>query len=191
MGKQATTCKLMVVKLHSFIRFNEPPMKKLNYTLLTILIFAVAACSVPATVTNESPVDYAADKAALEKRVAALTSASLSGNLNELNDLTSDKLSYGHSNGDIQDKRGFVDSLATKNWTFTQINIVDQKIADISGGTALVRQKLYGEAKNRGKAPAKLALGILLVWKKENAKWVLYGRQAFKLLPPNDVPPVK
>lgn len=168
-------------------------MKNIAHLLLAICAFAITACNQSAKkeINLTASTDTTADKAAIEKQLTDLTSALLSGNRDSLNNLTSDKLSYGHSNGDMQDKSGFVDSLATHNWGFNQINITDQQVVNIDDNTAIVRQKLYGEAQNKGKAPAKLALGILLVWKKEGDKWLLYARQAFKLLPPNDVAPAK
>jgi hypothetical protein len=164
-------------------------MKKLTWLLSAAILLIIAACTQPAAEKSKSPADPLV-RTTIEKRVNDFTTALLSGSRDSLNDLTSPVLSYGHSNGDIQDKSGFVDSLATKNWTFTQINIADQSI-NFHGNTAVVRQKLYGEAKNKGKEPAKLALGILMVWKNDDRNWQLYARQAFKLPPPNDVPPAK
>ncbi|MGY3212897.1 nuclear transport factor 2 family protein [Mucilaginibacter sp. HD30] len=164
-------------------------MKKLQYLLLAMAVFTIAACTQP-TAQKEESGDPAAEKAAVEKRVNDFTAATKSGSLDSLNDLTADVLSYGHSNGDIQTKRGFVDSLATKSWKFLELNITDQTI-DVHGNTAIVRQKLFGVHQKGKTEPGKLALGVLMVWKKEQGKWVVYARQGFKLLPPNDVMAVK
>ena len=163
-------------------------MKKLQYLLLAISVFTIAACTQP-TAQREDTGDPA-EQVELEKRVNDFTAATKSGSLDSLNDLTSDVLSYGHSNGDIQTKRGFVDSLATKNWKFLELNITDQTI-DVHGNTAIVRQKLFGVHQKGTTEPGKLALGVLMVWKKEEGKWVVYARQGFKLLPPNNVMVVK
>lgn len=152
-------------------------------------LLALAACNQPAKQSDTGNTE--ADKTELDKRVNDLNTALLSGSRDSLNDLTADELSYGHSNGDMQTKSGFVDSLATHNWRFTQLKATDQSIVNIDGNTAIVRQKLFGAAKNVGKDTAKIALGVLQVWKKEDGKWLLYARQGYKLLPPNDVPPVK
>ena len=163
-------------------------MKKLQYLLLAISVFTIAACTQP-TAQREDTGDPA-EQVELEKRVNDFTAATKSGSLDSLNDLTSDVLSYGHSNGDIQTKRGFVDSLASKNWKFLELNITDQTI-DVHGNTAIVRQKLFGVHQKGTTEPGKLALGVLMVWKKEEGKWVVYARQGFKLLPPNNVMVVK
>ncbi len=163
-------------------------MKKLHYLLLAISVFTIAACTQPPAQKEDT--GDPAEQVDLEKRVNDFTAATKSGSLDSLNDLTADVLSYGHSNGDIQTKRGFVDSLATKNWKFLELNITDQTI-DVHGNTAIVRQKLFGVHQKGKTEPGKVALGVLMVWKKEEGKWVVYARQAFKLLPPNDVMVVK
>jgi len=71
-----------------------------------------------------------------------------------------------------------------------ELNITDQTI-DVHGNTAIVRQKLFCVHQKGTTEPGKLALGVLMVWKKEEGKWVVYARQGFKLLPPNDVMVVK
>lgn len=164
-------------------------MKKLQYLLLATAVFTITACTQPAAQKDENG-DPAAEKAALEKRVNDFTAATKSGSLDSLNDLTSDVLSYGHSNGDIQTKRGFVDSLATKNWKFLELNVTDQTI-DVHGSTAIVRQKLFGVHQKGTTEPGKLALGVLMVWKKEDGKWVVYARQGFKLPEPVAAPAAK
>lgn len=165
-------------------------MKKIFY-LSVIGLLTIAACKQTSGEKQDVTTDAAVEKPLLEKRVNDLNDALLSANRDSLNSLTSDELSYGHSNGDMQTKSGFVDSLATKNWAFTKLMATDKSIVSIDGNTAIVREKLFGTAKNVGKDTAKIALGVLQVWKKENGKWLLYGRQGFKLLPPNDVPPAK
>jgi len=163
-------------------------MKKLNYLLPAIVLFTVAACTQPPAQREDT--GDPAEQIELEKRVNDFTAATKSGSLDSLNDLTSDVLSYGHSNGDIQTKRGFVDSLATKNWKFLELNITDQTI-NVHGNTAIVRQKLFGVHQKGKTEPGKLALGVLSVWKKEDGKWVVYARQGFKLPEPVAAPAVK
>ena len=161
-------------------------MKKLNYVLLAISLFTIAACTIPATEKEATPADPSVVRADIEKRVKDFNAATLAGSLDSLNDLTSDVLSYGHSNGDIQTKRGFVDSLATKHWRFLELQATEPLI-NFHGNTAIVRQKLFGIHQKGTTEPGKVALGVLMVWKKDDGKWTLYARQGFKLLPPDDV----
>jgi hypothetical protein len=151
-------------------------MKKLTVLLFILSLFTITAFS------------QSADKKAIISQLNILHKAMVSGDRAKLSSVTLPELSYGHSMDVIQTKAQFIDSLATKTWTFSKIITTNQTIS-VSGNTAIVRHRLYGDIKNVGKDPAKTALGILEVWKKVNGKWLLYARQGYKLLPPNDVPP--
>jgi ketosteroid isomerase-like protein len=118
-----------------------------------------------------------------EKEVAAavesLKKAMLDGNRQALESITASQLSYGHSNGLIEDKAAFVEALASGKSDFVSINLADQTI-QIVGNTALVRHKLSGETNNDGQ-PGNVNLGVLLVWLNQQGQWKLLARQAFKL----------
>lgn len=120
--------------------------------------------------------DEKAVVAAVEKLRVAMVDASES----ELNKLTSPSLTYGHSNGLLEDKKEFIRALTSEESNFTKIELTDQTVT-VSGDVALVRHKLMGETHNKGKDPAPVKLGILLVWQKSKSDWLLIGRQAFKL----------
>lgn len=51
----------------------------------------------------------------VEQAVETMRLAMISGDRNVLNNLASDKLTYGHSSGKIESKTDFVETLATKN----------------------------------------------------------------------------
>lgn len=97
-----------------------------------------------------------------------------------LNRLTSDLLSYGHSNGKIEDKRTFIETLLTQTSNFVSIELTDQQVS-ISDNVALVRHTLFAHTEDKGKAPGEVRLRILLVWQKQGSRWVLLGRQAVKV----------
>ncbi|MBL7871578.1 MAG: nuclear transport factor 2 family protein [Cyclobacteriaceae bacterium] len=96
-----------------------------------------------------------------------------------LSDLTSDQLSFGHSSGKIENKTEFIEALVSGKSNFNSIEFKDQ-IITISNATALVRHKLFAEITD-GEKISTIAIGVLLVWVKEEGKWKLLGRQAFKL----------
>ncbi|WP_114752409.1 nuclear transport factor 2 family protein [Pleomorphovibrio marinus] len=123
----------------------------------------------------------AQDKAvpAVEKAVEELREAMLNGDRAKLTSLSSKKLTYGHSNGVIENQEDFVQALASGDSNFTSINLSEQSV-DISGNVALVRHNLSGTTHNKGADPADVNLGILLVWQKEGKSWKLLARQAFK-----------
>jgi len=92
--------------------------------------------------------------------------------------LTSKDLTYGHSNGLIENQDQFIEALKNGPSKFVAIQVSDQSITLVDD-LALVRQNLSGEVQT-GEAVSKLNLGVLLVWKKEKSGWQLLARQAFK-----------
>ncbi|MHA4738376.1 nuclear transport factor 2 family protein [Dyadobacter sp. MSC1_007] len=122
-----------------------------------------------------------ADEKALAATVEKLRVAIIDANEAELKKLTSTSLSYGHSNGLMEDQKEFIRALVSQESKFTKIELTDQTIA-ISGDVALVRHKLFGDTHNKGKDPAQVKLGVLMVFQKVKGNWVLLGRQAFKLV---------
>lgn len=119
------------------------------------------------------------DVEAVEAAVQELREAMLSGDANRLTAISSKHLTYGHSNGVIEDQATFVEVLASEKNKFTSINLSDQTI-EIVGKIALVRHNLTGSTHNKGADPADVNLGILSVWQKEGKNWKLLARQAFR-----------
>jgi ketosteroid isomerase-like protein len=99
-----------------------------------------------------------------------------------LDQLTSDDLTYGHSNGHIQSKQEFIVSFTGGDSVFLNIELSGQT-AQVIGNTAIVRHVLSAATNDRGKGPATVKISILLVWmKNEGGKWQLVARQAVKVL---------
>ena len=120
------------------------------------------------------------DEKAVADAVEKLRIAMLDAKESDLDKLTSADLSYGHSNGLLEDKKEFIRALTSEESNFTRIELSEQTIK-ISGDVALVRHKLMGDTHNKGKDPAPVKLGIFMVWQKMKGDWLLVGRQAFKL----------
>lgn len=118
-----------------------------------------------------------------EKAVAAATEllrkAMIEADKPVLENSVSDKLSYGHSSGAIDDKTTFVDKIVSGKSDFVSIDLSEQTIS-ISGKTAIVRHILKAKTNDGGK-PGEVHLRILLVWQKESGKWKLLARQAVKM----------
>lgn len=118
-----------------------------------------------------------------EKKVAAATEqlrkAMVEGDRTALENIAAEKLSYGHSGGHIDDKKEFVEKIASGNSDFLSIDISDQTIS-ISGKTAIVRHILTAKTHDKGKDIADVHLRIILVWQKQAGKWRLLARQAVK-----------
>ena len=96
-----------------------------------------------------------------------------------LESLVTDKLSYGHSGGHIDDKEEFVEKIVSGKSDFVTIELTEQTI-NISGKTAIVRHMLKAKTNDNGK-PGEVHLRILLVWQKQGGKWKLLARQAVKM----------
>ena len=119
------------------------------------------------------------DEALIATAVETLRKGMLDGDRATLDKISSEKLTYGHSSGKMENKAEFVDGIVSGKSDFTKIDLSDQKIF-VSGNTAIVRHVLKGESINNG-TPSQVNIGIMLVWQKEGKDWKLIGRQAFKL----------
>ena len=93
--------------------------------------------------------------------------------------LVSPNLSYGHSNGLVEDRAAFMEALTSNKSDFVTIALSDQTIR-VTGDIAVVRHKLVAQTANDGK-PGSANLAVLLVWQKQQNNWVLLARQAVKL----------
>ena len=82
-----------------------------------------------------------------------------------MENLTEEKLSYGHSGGHIDDKKEFVEKLTSGNSDFVTIDLTEQTIS-ISEKVAIVRHTLNAKTNDGGK-PGEVHLKVLLIWQKE------------------------
>ena len=118
-----------------------------------------------------------------EQEVAAavenLRKAMIDADKSALENLAAEEISYGHSNGLVQDKAAFVEAIASGKNVFKTIHLSGQTIR-VAGNTALVRHTFDAEVVNNGTSGA-AHIGVLLVWQKQKGKWKLLARQAVKL----------
>ena len=110
--------------------------------------------------------------------VEKLRKAMIDGNKEELENIVSDKLSYGHSGGHVEGKAEFVEKIVSGKSDFVAIGLKDQTIS-ISGKTAVIRHKLNATTNDSGK-PGEVHLSILLIFQKDHKQWKLLARQAVK-----------
>lgn len=95
-----------------------------------------------------------------------------------LDKLTMEALSYGHSNGKVDDKKTFIEKIVSGQSDFVSIDITDETLY-MSGKTAIVRHTLKART-NDGGNPGEVQLKVLMVWKKKGRSWKLLARQAVK-----------
>lgn len=116
---------------------------------------------------------------AVASAVEQLKLAMESGNRADLEKITSEQLSYGHSGGHVENKAEFVENLASGNGDFVKIELSEQTIS-VHGKTAIVRHNLNATTNDKGKGPAEVHLKILLVFVHEKDGWKMLARQAVK-----------
>jgi ketosteroid isomerase-like protein len=119
------------------------------------------------------------DGAAIAAAVEELHAAIIAADAARLGALVSDRLTYGHSAGRIENKAQFIDQLVSRRSVFRSINVSDQVIT-LSGDVATVRHVLTGETESNGR-PAPVRISVLHVWQKEPDRWRLLARQAVAL----------
>lgn len=111
--------------------------------------------------------------------VEKLRKAMIDADRQALENLAADNLSYGHSNGNIEDKVAFVENIAGGKSVFVTIELSGQTIS-ISNDTVIVRHT-FNATTNDGGKPATIKLKILLVWQKINGQLKLVARQAVRM----------
>jgi len=120
-----------------------------------------------------------------EKEVSAavefLRKAMLDGDKSSLDKIAAAELSYGHSQGTIENKAAFMDALVSGKNDFVTIDLSEQTIQLVGKELAMVRHKLKAQTNNGG-TPGTANIGILLIFQKQKGEWKLLARQAFKLL---------
>ena len=102
----------------------------------------------------------------------------ISGNREQLMQIVSSDLSYGHSSGKIENQKEFLDKLSSGASDFVSIEISNEQIT-LFKNTAIVRHDLSAETNDNGK-PGSVKLHVLLVWVSQNKGWQLVARQAVK-----------
>lgn len=120
------------------------------------------------------------NETAVANAVEQLRKAMIDGNKAELENIASDKLSYGHSGGLVESKTEFVEKIASGKSDFVTIELKNQTIS-VSGKTAIVRHRLDATTNDGGK-PGEVHLLILLIFQKQNKHWKLLARQAVKVV---------
>jgi hypothetical protein len=140
-----------------------------------IALAGAAALLVPGLVRAQ-----AGEQAQVAQAVEALTKAMLAVDKPQLEALTADGLSYGHSGGRVENKKQFVDYLMSRESAFKKIELSDQTISIVSD-EAIVRHLFTGETVNPAGQVTPVKIGVLQVWTKEGGRWKLLARQAYRL----------
>lgn len=114
----------------------------------------------------------------VEEVVEKFRKALVDGDKNALDKVLSDKLSYGHSNGKVEDKDELITKYTDGTYDFVTLDLTEQSI-ELSDNVAIVRNKLDGKTADGGK-PGEAHLYVLMVFQKTKGDWKLVARQAVK-----------
>jgi sugar phosphate isomerase/epimerase len=118
------------------------------------------------------------DVQAVEMSVKALQKAMINADSVALRNLTCDELTYGHSNGVIDNRESFISNLATGKLDIVTLDITNQDVT-VKGDVAWVRYNMVANMVEAGKTST-ANIKILLIWTKVNGLWKLLARQAVK-----------
>ena len=119
------------------------------------------------------------DAAAVDQAVEALRKALLEADKTQLEKLTADQVSYGHSDGWVQNKAEFIDGVMTRKAIVKSIAFPELKVA-VVGNAAIARHIWLSDSETDGK-PTTTKIGVLQVWQKQDGGWKLLARQGYKL----------
>ena len=142
-------------------------------SILAIFLFSVF--------TTVAALGQNKDISAVQKALETLRIQMLDPTDAGLKSISHPSLTYGHSNGKIENQKEFMDAFLTGASDFTSLDFSEVKI-EIVGKTAVVRHILMAESADKGKQPGKVNIKVMLVFTKDKTGWLLLGRQAVKYL---------
>lgn len=119
------------------------------------------------------------DEAQVSQAVEEMRKALLAADKAKLTALAANQISYGHSDGRVQNKAEFIDGVMTRKAVVKSIDFPELKVI-VVGGTAIARHLYVSESETDGK-PNSVKIGAIEAWHKEDGGWKLLGRQGYKL----------
>jgi ketosteroid isomerase-like protein len=127
---------------------------------------------------SSSAVAASADEAAVAQAVEALRKAFFEQDKTQLEALCAEELSYGHSDGRVENKAQFINGVMTRKAILKSLTLSDHAIT-VVGTTAIARHTWASESETDGK-PTSTKIGVLQVWQKQGDTWKLLARQSVR-----------
>lgn len=146
------------------------------YYSLFVFAAVLSSCSTP----TEQKTSATYDPQEVAEAVEDLRKQLVDPEKDALEKIASEILTYGHSNGHVEGRAEFIESLISNKFNFESLELTEQTI-DMSGETAIVRHHLFGNTADEGKEPGTANLKVLQVWQKQGSDWKLLSRQAVKI----------
>jgi ketosteroid isomerase-like protein len=127
---------------------------------------------------KSSAMAASADEAAVAQAVEALRKAFFEQDKTQLEALCAEELSYGHSDGRVENKAQFINGVMTRKAILKSLTLSDHTIT-VVGTTAIARHTWASESETDGK-PTSTKIGVLQVWQKQGGAWKLLARQSVR-----------
>jgi len=119
------------------------------------------------------------DEMAVADVVEVLRKGILEPDKAKLAQVTSEQLSYGHSDGRAETKEQFINGVMTRKAVVKSLAFPELKVT-VVGNAAIARHIYLAESELDGKATT-TRIGALQVWQKQDGAWKLLARQGFRL----------
>src|SRR5262245_8455077 len=120
-----------------------------------------------------------ADEAAVAQNVETLRKAIFEADKGKLDQVASAQISYGHSDGRVENKEEFITGVMTRKQIVKSLAFPELKVS-VVGNAAIARHIYLAESERDGKATT-TRIGALQVWQKQDGAWKLLARQGFRL----------
>ncbi|MBM1105806.1 nuclear transport factor 2 family protein [Aurantibacter crassamenti] len=148
-------------------------MRKIKYLFIIFVACGFAATAQTSKTNNTEILE-------VEKTIDKLSQAMVDRDGKTLRELTMDELTYGHSSGTLENKQQFIDQVVNGEFDFITLNTEEQTIFISGDDTAVARHFFVTDAKSEGK-DVHVKIGNMMILKKNNGKWKVLARQAYKL----------
>lgn len=140
----------------------------------SIIGLLIVLVSTLATGQNKEEIAALANTRSLQKAVFDSKDSAI------LVELFSEKLSYGHSNGRVEDRDEAIRGIVGNKSTYADLVIEPIKVW-VSGEIAITRHTMTANEKSADGKINPIKLHILMVWTKEKKDWKLVTRQAVRV----------
>ena len=121
-----------------------------------------------------------ADSISLKEAMQKLDKGLIQKDEPVLKSLLHENVSYGHSNGWVQDKNDVLNDFKSGKLVYTLIESSSVTILDIAESRATVKMNSNAEGFLNGNA-FNLKMHVMQVWIKTKNSWQLYARQSAKI----------
>lgn len=142
-------------------------------------VVVAGAVALSGLLLDSSATADAADEDSVAQSVETLRKGLLEADRSKLEQVAAAQISYGHSDGRVQNKEEFIQGVMTRKQTVKSLEFPELKIA-VVGNAAIARHIYLAQSELDGKATT-TRIGALQVWQKQDGGWKLLARQGFRL----------